>query len=99
MKQRLKYLLENWKMVVHLLFKTGHFGVNNAAWSRHRSIFAAPGPGRLPNVLKNYKMMRIRAFSGFIPLNQAIKLFPGHAGKQGYTPIRVTDNSNKGKHP
>jgi hypothetical protein len=32
-------------------------------------------------------MMRIRAFIGFIPLNDAIELFPGYARRNGYHPI------------
>ncbi len=89
MIKRVSYILENWKMIVHLLFKTRRFGVNNLLWSNQPSVFGAGlplGPGR---VLKNYRMMKIRAFSGFIPLNDAIDIFPRHARKHGYKPISL----------
>ncbi|MBF0234491.1 MAG: hypothetical protein HQK65_15840 [Desulfamplus sp.] len=74
-------------MILHLLFRTRRFGVNNVLWARHDSLFADPWPRGIARVVKNYKMMKIRAFSGFIPLNDAIKLFPEHAARHGYKPI------------
>jgi hypothetical protein len=99
MKQTLTYLLANWKMVAHLLFRTGHFGVNNTLWSTHRSLFGARRPGHVLNLARNYRMMRLRAFSGFIPLNQALGLFPGHAVKHGYKPITPLGGKGKGETP
>ena len=74
-------------MVLHLLFGTSHFGINNKAWSEHRSIFASKGFKKITCLIKNYKMIKVRAFSGFIPLNDAIDLFPGHAKKHNYKKI------------
>ena len=84
---RIKFFIKNWKLVCHLLFRTYHFGVNNLSWEPHRSIFGLPFYKIIPSLLLNYKMMRIRAFIGFIPLNDAIQLFPGYARRNGYHPI------------
>lgn len=102
MKQRLcstaGYFMENWKMIVHLLFKTPSFGVNNLVRTRHHSLFGARTMNDRLNVRKNITMMKIRAFSGFIPLNQAIELFPNHSKKHGYSPIQAPGlkTGNKG---
>ena len=85
-------------MIIHLLFRTSHFGVNNKSWSSRASVFGAPGIQGLLRVRQNYEMMKIRAFSGFIPLNEAIKMFPRYAKKHGYSPIvpeKEKDVSNK----
>lgn len=87
MIKKITYLLENWKMIIHLIFKTKHFGVNNLPWSSHPSVFGSTFPPGVFRVLKNYRMIKIRAFSGFIPLNDAIEMFPLHARKHGYKPI------------
>lgn len=85
---RIRYVCSNWKMLLHLFFRTYHFGVNNDAWEPHRSLFGLPFHKTVKRLVVSYKMMRIRAFIGFIPLNDAIKLFPGYARKHGYHPIR-----------
>lgn len=87
LKKRVIYLIENWKMVIHLLFKTQRFGVNNQLWSNYDSLFGDSCLTGWIGAIKNYKMMKVRAFSGFIPLNQAIEIFPEHAKKHGYRPI------------
>ncbi|MBF0113095.1 MAG: hypothetical protein HQK74_10225 [Desulfamplus sp.] len=86
-KKRVIYFIENWKMVIHLLFKTKRFGVNNKLWSERDSIFGVSCFTGWSQAVKNYKMVKVRAFSGFIPLNQAIDLFPKHAKKHGYKSI------------
>ena len=63
------------------------FGVNNLTWEPYRSIFGLPFYNIIPSLLLNYRMMRIRAFIGFIPLNDAIQLFPGYARRNGYHSI------------
>lgn len=84
---RASYICGNWKMLLHLFFRTYHFGVNNDDWEQHRSIFGLPLPKAITRLVLNYKMMRIRAFIGFIPLNDAVRLFPGYAKKHGYQSI------------
>ena len=44
MIKKINYILENWKMIVHLLFKTQRFGVNNLLWSSHPSVFGTALP-------------------------------------------------------
>ena len=91
--KKINYILGNWKMIVHLLFKTRRFGVNNRGWSNHPSIFG--NPLGITHTLKNYRMMKIRAFSGFIPLNDAIEIFPAHAKKHGYKAISKPDRNEQ----
>ncbi|SLM28994.1 conserved hypothetical protein [Desulfamplus magnetovallimortis] len=88
MNKKIKYILENWKMILHLLFRTKRFGVNNMEWSQQDSLFGQSWIIGFAGLLKNYKMMKIRAFSGFIPLNDAIALFPEHARRNGYHAIK-----------
>ncbi len=87
MMKKMRYIIENYRMILHLLFGTGHFGTNNRWWSPHVSIFSRPGLKKFTGVIKNYKMMRARAFSGFIPLDDAIALFPAYAARHGYKTI------------
>lgn len=89
MQKRYRYIKENWKMILHLLFKTRRFGVNNALWAQpfQKSLFSLPFPMGVAQIFKNYQMMKIRAFSGFIPLNHAIEIFPDHAKRHKYHPI------------
>ena len=91
MHKRHIYIKENWKMILHLLFKTRRFGVNNNLWAQpmQRSLFSLPFPMGIVHAFKNYNMMKIRAFSGFIPLNDAIDIFPDHAARNAYHPIET----------
>ena len=85
----LKYTKENWKMIIHLLFGTYHFGVNNSAWVSWNSLFGKPAICSIIKSIQNFKLMRTRAFIGFIPLNDAIKLFPVYAKNNGYKPYEL----------
>ena len=38
-RKALKYYYKNWKLFVHLLFRTKRFGVNNQWWNNYDSIF------------------------------------------------------------
>lgn len=38
-KESIKYYKQNWKMFIHLLFRTKRFGVNNKWWNNFDSIF------------------------------------------------------------
>lgn len=91
--KRLGYILNNYLLILHLLLGTRHFGVNNQLWSRQESIFGKKGLRRITSIPTNYRMMKIRAFSGFIPLNTAIELFPRHAEKHGFK--RIESNAKK----
>ncbi len=85
---KIKYMLDNWRLLMHLFFRTYHFGVNNLSREPHRSLFGLPFYKAIMRLVLNYKMMRVRAFIGFIPLNDAIRLFPGYARKNGYHQIQ-----------
>ncbi len=66
-KKRIKYFLENWKVGIHLIFRTKRFGVNNQWWSPFDSMFGWSNRRRLWNIIKirpmieNYKHMKLRA--------------------------------------
>lgn len=65
--KRIKYLLEHWKIGVHLLFRTKRFGVNNKWWSNFDSLFGWSNRKKLQAILSikpiidNYKGMKFRA--------------------------------------
>ena len=67
MIKRLKFFKKNWKLGVHLLFRTKRFGVNNKRWSEFDSIFGWSNKRKFISVLKirpiinNYKEMKFRA--------------------------------------
>jgi len=71
---KIKYILENWKLIIHLLFRTCHLGVDNYWWSPYKSLFGLPFYKRF-NLIKNYKLAKIRASCGFIPMREAKLLF------------------------
>jgi len=51
--KRLCFYKQNWKLGIHLLFRTYHFGVNNQWWWYHESMFGIPMYKRfLPSQLK-----------------------------------------------
>lgn len=88
---RFKYLKDNWKLIIHLLFRTYRFGVDNKWWNEFDSIFGLPYRKRW-NVIERYKEMRFRAFIGFVPKDVACKLFPTHAKRYIYKSGDDDDN-------
>lgn len=68
-----KYLRLEWKLVIHLLFRTKRFGVNNQRWSSFDSLYGWSSKERFINILKikpiivNYRMMFVRSSIGFVP--------------------------------
>ncbi len=68
LKVKLKYFRKNWKLCVHLLIGTRHFGVNNQRWSSFPSTyFGNPLWQVVLNILtvypiiRHYKAMKYRA--------------------------------------
>ena len=65
--KRLDYYRKNWKIGVHLTFRTYHFGVNNRWWGDWPSMFGWPISKRIWAILtvkpflENYKFMKLRA--------------------------------------
>lgn len=68
-KTRLKYFRKNWKLGVHLLFRTKRFGVNNEAWpiGKGNSIFGWSNWKifwsiiKIKPIIQNWKAMKFRA--------------------------------------
>jgi hypothetical protein len=80
----IKYTLENWKLLIHILFSTYRFGVNNKWWSDFDSIFGKPFYKRTPTqILQNYRGAKFRAVGCyFVDEPTAKKLFPWYYYKK-----------------
>lgn len=81
---RFSYMAKNWKQIVHLVFGTKYFGVNNRLFSKDHSLFERRGIWKIRGIFERIAMMKARAFMGFIPLEDAVRLFPDYAAKNGY---------------
>lgn len=69
-------------MIIHVMFCTYHFGVNNKWWWEHRSIFGKPWHKRF-NLIINYEMARFRACHVyFVDEETANMLFPRYLKKR-----------------
>lgn len=78
---KLKYLKDNWKLIIHLLFRTKRFGVNNKIWSSFDdTLFGVSNKRiiwdiiRIYPIYKNFEMMRFRANIGFVSKETCKKL-------------------------
>jgi len=67
--------------VLHLAFGTKHFGINNQLWGRDHSLFGVSFMEGLFTFPKRIRMMKQRAFMGFLPYEEASLIFPEHAMK------------------
>lgn len=79
-------MFRSWKFLIHILFGTYKFGVDNQWRSSVRSMYGVPSKDRfnLFKIIQRYKMARTRAFCGFVPLSDAVKMFPIYARRNGY---------------
>ncbi len=80
---RYRYLQAHWKLAVHIIFRTRHFGVNNKLYSKR----AVPYGQNLARIILNtllgfplwraFKLMRWRMGPtvGFIPYNEYLLVF------------------------
>ena len=63
----IKAVIEKWKLIVHLMFRTKRFGVNNEWWSSFDSMWGYSWLRKIWNVvsvvelIKNYEYMKWRA--------------------------------------
>ena len=59
----IKYYYKYWKIGVHLIFRTYHFGVNNKWWEKFPSKFGLPIRQRfsIKQLKENYILLDIRA--------------------------------------
>lgn len=84
--RNMKFYLHYWKLGVHLVFKTQHFGVNNRWWVKEPSAigwtFAQKlwGYATVIPLIRNYQSMRVRACIGWMPEADCIAL--GFAAKK-----------------
>lgn len=66
-KERVRALMQYWKMGVHLIFRTKQFGVNNKWWGEGHSIFGKSWMWRIYAILTirplilEYRRMKQRA--------------------------------------
>lgn len=76
------YFKQNWKQIIHILFSTYYFGVNNKWWSYFPSMFGISVWKRTPNrIWKNYEGAKFRAIHcHFVSAETAQKLFPHNKG-------------------
>lgn len=64
---KLQYYKKNWKLGVHLIFRTKRFGVNNELWSHFDAILGQPFWRIILNIILirpiiiNYQTMKFRA--------------------------------------
>ena len=70
-------------MIIHVLFGTYRFGVDNKTWNDFDSLFGVPMRKRFipKEIILRYRTMRARALCGFIPYDDAKKLFPRYLRK------------------
>jgi len=65
--KRINFLYKNWKLGIHLLFRTKRFGVNNKWWWHEDGIFGWSNWKifysiiKIKPIINNYKMMKFRA--------------------------------------
>lgn len=84
---RLQYVSANWRQILHLALGTAHMGTNNRNWCPDASLFHRKGLAKIIHIPGRIRMMRARAFMGFIPLKDAVRLFPRYARENGYTDL------------
>ena len=65
---RIQMVKSHWKFIIHILFGTSRFGVNNNWWSDFNSLWAVPFYDRINPLLiyDRYKRMKFRAKIGFL---------------------------------
>ena len=67
--------------MIHLLFRTKRFGVNNQWWNSFDSMFGVGNLRKiydiltLKQILNNYRMMKFRAKIGFLSYKDYDKIF------------------------
>lgn len=74
---RITFARKYWKLAIHLILKTKHFGVNNDWWSIHPSPVGWNcgqklwGIVTLMPIWRNYQSMKVRSCLGWIPGDDA----------------------------
>lgn len=77
LRVKIAFMRQYWRLAVHLILKTKHFGVNNQWWSSHPSPVGWSCGQRLWGIvtllpiLRNYQSMMVRSCLGWIPGDDA----------------------------
>ncbi len=72
-KMTVQYAIKYWRLVIHLVFKTKHFGVNNLWWSKQPSSIGWHWYQQLWGLLtvmpivRNIQSLKVRSRLGWIP--------------------------------
>ncbi len=70
---QLKFGINYWRLAIHLVFKTKHFGVNNLWWSKQPSSIGWHwyeiiwGSLTIMPIVRNYQSLKVRSCLGWIP--------------------------------
>ena len=81
---KIQYVKQNWKLGIHLIFRTKRFGVNNRWWNDFDSMFGLSLYEIIFSVLKirplidNYKLMKFRAENCHFLSDGSFELLFGH---------------------
>jgi hypothetical protein len=76
-KVRIQFMRQYWKLAIHLILKTKHFGVNNDWWAAHASPIGWSCGQKLWGIVtvmpiwRNYQSMKVRSCLGWLPSNDA----------------------------
>jgi len=80
MKVKMQFAKKYWRLAIHLIFKTKHFGVNNLWWSNQPSSIGwhwyqiVFGVLTVMPILRNYQSLKVRSCLGWIPHEDCVKL-------------------------
>lgn len=77
---RIAYGLKYWRLAIHLVFKTKHFGVNNLWWASQPSAIGWHwyqilwGTLTIMPILRNYQSLKVRSCLGWMPEAECLAL-------------------------
>ncbi|MDG4812514.1 hypothetical protein P8629_05790 [Hydrogenovibrio sp. 3SP14C1] len=70
---QIRFGLKYWRLAIHLIFKTQHFGVNNLWWAKQPSAIGWRwyqilwGSITILPIVRNYQSLKVRSCLGWIP--------------------------------
>ncbi|GAB6034398.1 hypothetical protein [Galenea microaerophila] len=79
-KIRFAYGLKYWRLAIHLIFKTKHFGVNNRWWVQQPSAIGWHwwqilwGILTIMPIWRNYQSLQVRSCLGWMPQHECEQL-------------------------
>lgn len=84
--KKVQYATKYWRLAVHLVFKTKHFGVNNQWWARQPSPIGWAwyqiiwGVLTVMPIVRNYQSLKVRSCIGWMPQAECEALFGNKKG-------------------